>query len=168
MTTAVTRFAAGCAVALATAAAAAGTGGCNKTTRDVREGATAGVRLDDEFRGGQALEYNTVHIKDRALQEWRGPREKDKGSAILVQKTNASLNPTGTVKAWAILENRTEQPLALQGRVLFFKRDESPLEDPGAWRVFHVPPLGVYNFEESSLRTVDQVGYYYIEIRRAS
>ncbi|MEM9373824.1 MAG: hypothetical protein AAGA55_09285 [Planctomycetota bacterium] len=138
---------------------------CNTTTRESYlqiEGGTAGVRL--ETSTGQNLEFNTVHILDRDLQDWRGPDGR-RASRILVQATNASLTPTSTVRAWAILQNRTTGPLTIQARTQFFRPDQSPLEQPTAWEPIVLSGGGVFNYEAFSLSQATDVGFYYIEVK---
>ncbi|MEM6391306.1 MAG: hypothetical protein AAF797_00860 [Planctomycetota bacterium] len=127
------------------------------------EGGTEGVRRPTTT--GQVLEFNSVQIIDRRLQDWRGA-ERGRQSRILVQAHNASLTATNTVRAWATLQNRTTGPLAIQVRTTFFRRDQSPLEPPTAWeQVFLDPSGGIAAYEAFSLNTVEDVGFYYIEVK---
>ena len=135
--------------------------GCGDRLRQL-EGGTEGVRR--ATTSGENLDFNTVHVIDRNLQDWRGP-EGNRGSRILVQATNSSLTPTRTVRAWATLQNRTHAVLSVQARTHFFRQDQSPLEQATAWQPIHIPTNGIYNYEAFSLNAVENVGFYYIEVK---
>ena len=143
---------------------------------DVQEGAGAGVRVTDERALQAGIRYNTVVILDKSLEKWNGrvfdppalkyfyPDDKRKRSKIAVESTNSRRTETGTLEVWAILRNRTDQPLQLEGRTQFFDVDKAPAEDPTAWQRVFLPPQAVATYKESSTK-VNGIGFYYVEIR---
>lgn len=135
--------------------------GCE--TVDVREGPGPGVRVRSGLAPYATVRLNTVAILDDSLQDWDGPPGR-KGGKIAVERTNASRTETGTLVAWALLRNRTDYPLQIEGRVQFFDEAEAPLEGPTAWQRLHLPPNSVITYRGNSTQT-DRVKYYLIEIR---
>ena len=150
------------------------------TVVDVREGPAPGVRVRHPEAFQARIRMNTVAIVDKSLQTWEqrdmrvepdwlsifcnGAPQNTQWSKIAVEATNARRTPTGTVEVWATLRNRTDYPLAIEGRTQFFNRDESPLEGPSGWQRVDLPPQSVGTYKELSTNVTD-VGYYYIEIR---
>jgi len=135
--------------------------GCTRTI--VREGAAPGLRVRGERAPYAQVRMNTVNILDDSLQDWQGD-EKDRRGKIAVESTNSRRTETGTVEVWAILRNRTDHPLQLEGRVQFFDQTQAPVEGPTAWQRIYLPPNAVATYTEISTRVMD-VGNYYIEIR---
>jgi uncharacterized protein YceK len=150
--------------------------GC--TTVDVREGPGPGVRVRDSRAPQAGIRMNSVAIIDESLQKWdgkvfdppwssifqAGPKERDKRSKIAVESTNSRRTPTGTLEVWAVLRNRTDFPLQIEGRTQFFNRDQAPIEGPTAWQRVHLPPNAVATYQEFSTK-IEEIAFYYIEIR---
>ena len=135
--------------------------GCTKV--DVREGPAPGVRVDDVRASQAGIKYNSVAIVDKSLQQWYG-KDKEKKSKIAIESTDSRRTPTGTLEAWAVIRNRTDFPLQIEGRVQFFDESKAPVEGPTAWQRVFLPPQSVATYKESSTNVYD-IGYYYIEIR---
>jgi len=135
--------------------------GCK--TVDVREGPGPGVRVRDPQAPYAGIRMNSVAIIDKSLEEWYG-KPKEKRGKIAVESTSARRTPTGTLEVWAVLRNRTDYPLQIEGRTQFFDRDEAPVEGPTAWQRVHLPPQGVATYKELSTK-VQEIAYYYVEIR---
>lgn len=139
-----------------------------------REGAAPGIRVNDPSQPYAAIQYNSVAIIDKSLQDWSNPKNKflfwdtDESkknySKLSVESTNSRRSDTGTLEAWAVLRNRTNHPLQVEGRITFFDRDKVPCEEPSAWQRVYLQPNSVGKYSESSMETHD-VSYYYIEIR---
>ena len=53
---------------------------------------------------------------------------------------------------WAVLRNRTDYPLQIEGRSQFFDADQVPIEEPSAWKRVHLPPNAVGTYRESSTK----------------
>lgn len=148
--------------------------GC--TVTDVREGAGGGVRVDDPRAPQAGIRYNTVVIIDKSLENWDGkvfdpefvgyfwPQEKHKRSKIAVESTDSRRTPTGTLEVWAVLRNRTDFPLQIEGRTQFFDAAKAPAEGPTAWQRVYLPPQSVATYRELSTK-VNEINYYYVEIR---
>lgn len=143
---------------------------------DAPEGAGPGVRVDDPRAPQAGIRYNTVVILDKSLEDWNGkvfdpplleylwPQEPEKRSKIAVESTNSRRTETGTLEAWAILRNRTDYPLQIEGRTQFFDAEKAPAEAASAWQRVFIPPQGVATYKELSTK-IQGISYYYIEIR---
>ena len=81
-----------------------------------------------------------------------------------MESTNGRRTPTGTIEVWAVLRNRTDSPLQIEGRAQFFDADRAPAEGPTAWQRVFLPPNGVATYKEASTKVL-QIAHYYIEIR---
>lgn len=148
---------------------AAGFSGC--TTTLIEEGPFPGMKADSPSPYSAGIRMNSVAILDRELQNWYvyektliGSVEHGKKGKIAVESTGARRSPTGTVEAWAVLRNRTDYNLQLEGRVQFFDKNKAPVEGPTAWQRVFLPANAVSNYKELSTNVMD-VGFYYIEIR---
>ena len=145
-------------------------------TIDAPEGAPVGVRVQDSRALQAGIQYNTVVITDKSLQSWDGkvydppflnyiwPNEKHKRSKIAVESTNSRRTPTGTLEIWAVLRNRTDHPLQVEGRAQFFDADKVPSDGPTAWQRVYLPPQSVATYKEFSTK-IHEVSYYYVELR---
>lgn len=143
---------------------------------DVPEGAAPGVRVQNDRAPQAGIRYNTVVIVDKSLANWNGklfdppvlgyiwPQEKGKRSKLAVESTDARRTATRTLEVWAVLRNRTDFPMQIEGRTHFFDDNKVPVERPTAWQRVYLPPQGVDSYWERSTRT-DEVTYYYIELR---
>jgi len=143
---------------------------------NVPEGPAPGVRVRDPRAPQAGIRYNTVAIIDKSLENWDGrvfdpsfieylwPQQPHKRSKIAVESTNSRRTPTGTLEAWAILRNRTDYALQIEGRIHFFDADRVPVEPPTAWQRVYLPPQSVDTYKECSTKS-SEVTYYYIEIR---
>ncbi len=143
--------------------------GC--TTTSIQEGPFPGMRVDSPTPYSAGIRMNAVAILDRELQNWyvyektlTGSVEHGKVGKIAVESTGARRSPTGTLETWAVLRNRTDYDLQIEGRVQFFDKDKAPVEGPTAWQRVFLPANGVSNYKEFSTNVMD-IGYYYIEIR---
>lgn len=142
--------------------------GCS--TVALNEGPAPGVKVKTPS-GEDILRMNSVAILDKSLQKWyvyenslTGPREYGKVGKIAVESTGTRRSQTGTIEAWALLRNRTDYMLQVEGRVQFFDAAKAPVEGPTAWQRVILPPNSVSTFKEFSTNVMD-IGYYYIEIR---
>lgn len=163
-------------VALAVLGGALCVSGCSSAY--VPEGAAPGVRVNSPQAPYARVRMNTVNIIDKSLQRWDvtthrpfwaqifggGRKEKDKYGKIAVESNNARRTPTGTLEVWAVLRNRTDYALQVEGRTQFFDSSEAPVEGPTAWQRVHLPPNSVGNYKEYST-AIEGISYYYVEIR---
>ena len=142
------------------------------------EGPAPGVRVRDARSPQAGIRLNTVNIIDESLQKWDvkkynpgwlplvagGREERHRYSKIAVESTTAKRTPTGTLEAIAVLRNRTDHPLQIEGRTQFFDETQIPVEGPTAWQRVYLEPNAVAAYREMSTKT-GEIAYYYIEIR---
>lgn len=124
--------------------------------KPIDEGPQPGVRVDDARAPNAGLRLDTVAILDKSLQNATGGK-------LAVESTGARRSPTNTVEAYAVIRNRTDFPLQIEGRVQFFDAVGVPIEGPTMWQRVMLDPQGISAYKELSTRT--DVGHYYIEIR---
>lgn len=143
--------------------------GC--TVLKVTEGPAPGVRVESPEAPYAGIRMNSVAILDKSLQKWyvyensiTGTKEYGKVGKIAVESTGSRRTPTGTLEVWAVLRNRTDHDLQVEGRVQFFDSNRSPVEGPTAWQRIMLPPNSVTTYKEFSTK-VRNISYYYIEIR---
>lgn len=149
--------------------------GCTSTY--VPEGPAPGVRVRDPRAPQAGIQLDRVVVLDRALQDWDAPRYEpvfleqlwppqhaQQHARLAVEQTNARRTATGTLEVWAVLRNRTDQPIQLEGRTTFFDAQQVPCEDPSAWQRVFLPPQGVATYRERSTQ-IEGVHHYYIELR---
>ena len=99
------------------------------------------------------MPLNTVNITDQAIIQ-----------KVIVQASNASRTPTGTVEVWARLVNCTDFPLQIEGRTNFLTAAQAPAEQPTAWTRVMLPARAIGTYSAKSIAS-DQVATYLIEIR---
>lgn len=140
-------------------------GGCG----DVRvyEGPAPAMKVDDGYSG---IRLNSIAILDDSLQQWyiventlTGPVGSGKVGKIAVENVGVKRSPTNNLEAYAVLRNRTDYPLQVQGRVQFFDEMRAPVEGPSAWKQIFLSPNSVSSYKEFS--TKQEASFYYIEIR---
>lgn len=148
------------------------------TTVEMREGPAPGINVRDPNLPNARIRMNSVAIIDKSLQYWEGdavspsmewltgrnPAESEKKGKIAVETTTSRRTPTGTLEAIAVLRNRTDFPLQVEGRVQFFDGQQIPVERPTAWQRMHLNANGVETYRGYSTK-VDEINYYYIELR---
>lgn len=139
------------------AAIAALASGC-QTGQIIEEGAAPGLRVDDPAAPYARPQMNTVVILDQELQAINGPGK------IAVESTGARRTPTGTLEVWALIRNRTDHPLQLEGRTNFFDSQQAPIDQPTAWKRFYLPPLAVATYKGQST-LIHGIQYYMVELR---
>jgi hypothetical protein len=148
--------------------------GCQEELANKREGAAPGIRVEDPRQPYAQTRYNSVAIIDKSLQDWSHPRkkflfweveesEKNVGK-IAAESTNSRRTSTGTLEVWAVIRNRTNYPLQIEGRTTFFDRDKVPCEEPTAWQRLYLQPNSAVTYRDFSTK-LHEVNYYYIEIR---
>ncbi len=129
--------------------------------QQINEGASAGMRVQDDRAPGATIRMNSVNILDNSLQKWT---KNTKLSKIAVESTNSRRTATGTLEAWSVLRNRTDFPLQIEGRITFFDKYERPVEAASVWKRVMLPAKSIGTYSEFSTAT-DAVAYYVIEIR---
>lgn len=137
---------------LAAALAGAACSGINKD-----EGPRQAVRIADERAPSQRLNLDTVVILDKSLQD-------RKAGKLAVENSGARRTAADTVEAFAVIRNRTDYPLQIEGRTQFFDAMGIPLGSPSQWQRLYLDPQSINGYRELSTGTGD-VAHYYIEIR---
>lgn len=136
-------------------AAALTAGGCSGI--DKNEGPRPAVRIQDERAPNQRLNLDTVVILDKSLQD-------RKSGKLAVENSGARRTASGTVEAYAVIRNRTDYPLQIEGRTQFFDAMGIPLGAPSQWQRLYLDPQSINGYRELSTGTAE-VAHYYIEIR---
>lgn len=134
------------------------------------EGPSQGVKVEESHEVN-GLKMNSVAILDRSLQrsyvyenDVTGIREHGTIGKIAVESTGSRRTATGTLETWALLRNRTNHTLQVEGKVQFFDKDKAPIEGPSLWQRLVLSPNSTVSYKESSLG-VEGIAYYYIEVR---
>lgn len=123
----------------------------------VNEGPSPGMRVDDPRAPHATIQYDRVVILDDSLQNRRGGK-------LAIENQGARRTATGTLEVYAVIRNRTDYPLQVEGRVQFFDQDRVPVEGPTAWQRVYLQPNSVSTWRDASTRVHD-VAHYYVEIR---
>jgi len=131
--------------------------GCESTSM-ISEGAAPAVRVDDPAAPFANPAMNSVVILDPALQRINGPGK------IAVESSGAKRTPAGTLEIWALIRNRTNHPLQIEGRTNFFDANRAPVDLTTAWKRLYLPPLGIQTYRAQST-LVHEVHYYMLELR---
>jgi len=156
--------------AILTAAALASVG-C--TIRHVPEGPSPGIRVP-----GVGGRQDIVVVLDKSLQNWDktefsptcwsllpfGRKERDRYAKLAVESTRAGRTATGTVEVVAVLRNRTDHALQVEGRTQFLDDNNIPVEKPSAWQRVFISPQSSEAYRESSV-SVQEVKHFLIEVR---
>ena len=150
-----------CAVLVVAAVLASG---CQENR--ITEGAAPGVRVRSDLAPQARINMDTAVVIDPGLQNWQGREQEDRYARVAVERTGARRTGTGTLEVWAQLRNRTERPIAIEGRTQFFDSDLGPCEGPSAWKRVFLPPNSVDTYKTYS-RKIQSPAHYYIEIREA-
>lgn len=114
----------------------------------------------------EGLTLNKVIFVDHELNRVElNTRKKTKHHTIKVslQKVGGRRSPTGTLEIWSVMKNHTDHDLQVEGRAMFFDRDEIPLDDQTAWKRMYIPANSFATYREYSLSP--EASFYIIEIR---
>jgi uncharacterized protein YcfL len=117
------------------------------------EGTRGGVRVADPRLPGTQLRLNNVAFVDKGLEQ-----------RVAVELTNSRRTETDTFEAFAELRNRTDYPVQVECRVLWYDKAEVQVDNPTAWQRVYMEANSRGTCRESSGR-VDGITHYYIEIR---
>ena len=131
-------------------------GGCTQVP--IVEGAQPSMRVQDSRAPNATMQMNRVVIIDRSLQT-------EESSKLAVERAGASSTPTGTMKVFATIRNRTTFPQQIEARVQFFDANQIPVEGPSPWQRIFLDAQSIGNYVTSSARA--DVAHYYVEIREA-
>lgn len=124
---------------------------------DRNEGAQPGTRISDERAPNARVNLDTVVILDKALQDRRSGK-------LAIERSGARRTETGTLEVFAVIRNRTDHALQIEGRTQFLDDLGVPVEAPSQWKRLYLDPQSVNGYREFSTR-VNGVAHYYVEIR---
>lgn len=82
---------------------------------------------------------------------------------ISLQKVGGRRSPTDTLEIWSVMKNHTDHDLQVEGRTMFFDRDEVPLDDQTAWKRMYIPANSFATYREYSISP--EAAFYIVEIR---
>lgn len=82
---------------------------------------------------------------------------------INTDRSGIRTTSTGTIEVWAVLRNRTDHDLQVEGKTMFFDESQAPLNDESTWRRVYIPANGTAVYRESSLN--DRAEYFVVELR---
>ncbi|MGR9051772.1 MAG: hypothetical protein ACU84J_03920 [Gammaproteobacteria bacterium] len=144
---------------------------CERTI--MREGATPGLRVRDYHQPHASIRLNSVNIIDPNLQsrankvlgmEIQAFSDKaDYIGKIAVENHGGKRTGTGTLEIYVVLRNRTQYPLQVECRALFFDEHEVPVEGPTVWQRVYLDQNGLSSCTMQS--TLLNTSYYYVELR---
>lgn len=116
---------------------------------------------------GFEKQINSVVYIDHTLNRYeinRSPLPDRKVVKVTTERFGSRISETGTLKAWAILKNRTEYDLQLEARVTFMDDELVPIDgDTSSWKRMYLPAGSVGTFRDSSLSF--DATHFMIEIR---
>jgi hypothetical protein len=82
---------------------------------------------------------------------------------VTTERQGSKKSPTGTLRAWAVLKNRTDHDLQVEGRIIFLDNTLLPLDDTTAWKRMYIPANGIGTYRDSSMSF--DASHYIIELR---
>lgn len=82
---------------------------------------------------------------------------------VTIESSGVRNTPTGTIEVWAMLRNRTDHDLQIEGMTSFFDNGQAPLDDRSAWKRVYIPANGTALYKESSLSNLAQ--HFMVELR---
>lgn len=126
------------------------------------EGATPGIAIHDQKSPNSTMHLDSINILDKSLQHIGSRRDQYIGK-ISVERSGLRRSETGNIEVVAVIRNRTDYPLQIEGRVQFLDQNGLPIEKPSAWQRVYLSPQGVSAYREFS--TTPDAKHYYVEIR---
>lgn len=145
--------------------------GCGFLGGTVAEGPAIGKKITSKDSPDGVIRMNSVALLDKSLQRFylyeelpEGYKEYGKSGKLSVESTGARRTPTGTLEVWALIRNRTDHQLQLEGRAFFFDKDQAPVEGPTVWQPLVLSPKGTVSYNEFSV-DIARTANYYIELR---
>lgn len=116
----------------------------------------------------QDNELNTIVFIDHNLNRTEvintplGERAKSTVK-VTIDRHDFETTETGTAEVWAVLRNRTDYNLDVEGKAMFFSANKAPLDDESVWRRVTIPANGTAVYRETSLN--DRGEYFLLELR---
>lgn len=82
---------------------------------------------------------------------------------VTIESSGVRNTATGTTEVWAMLRNRTDHDLQVEGMTSFFADGGMPLDDRSAWKRVYIPANGTALYKESSIS--NQAQHFMVEFR---
>lgn len=117
-----------------------------------------------QIQGGTARPTYIPHPNYEVLNNNVRYLDRELARRVGVQATDASLNPTGTVQAWATFQNYTDYHQCLEARTVFLTGQREIVDGPTAWYKVQLPPNGIERYACDSI-IEPRIQFYRIETR---
>lgn len=82
---------------------------------------------------------------------------------IDIESSGIRNTPTGNVEVWAVLRNRTDYDLQVEGMSSFYDQDQVPLDDRSNWKRVYLPANSTALYKEASVSA--DAKYFVVELR---
>lgn len=116
----------------------------------------------------QELTMNSIWFIDHSLNRTevtrglRGPVARDTVK-VTVERSGIRDSDAGNMEVWALLRNRTDYDLQVEGKASFFDAGQAPLSDETMWRRVFLPANGTAMYNEQSIHM--DANYFLLELR---
>lgn len=82
---------------------------------------------------------------------------------VEVESSGIRQTPTGNTEVWAVLRNRTDYDLQVEGMASFYDAGSAPLDDRSSWKRVYIPANSTALYKEVSVD--QQAKYFVVELR---
>ncbi|MEO3879435.1 hypothetical protein [Rheinheimera fenheensis] len=82
---------------------------------------------------------------------------------VEVESSGIRQTPTGNTEVWAVLRNRTDYDLQVEGMTSFYDAGSAPLDDRSSWKRVYLPANSTALYKEVSVD--QQAKYFVVELR---
>lgn len=124
--------------------------------------------VDDKIeQRRESLTLNKVVFVDHQLNRvevnegWFGSNNHT--IKVSLQKAGSRKTSTDFLEVWSVLKNHTDYDLQVEGRTLFFDKDEVPVDDQTAWKRMYISANSFGTYREVSISPL--AAYFVIELR---
>lgn len=80
-----------------------------------------------------------------------------------VESSGIRQTATGNTEVWAVLRNRTDYDLQVEGMTSFYDAGNAPLDDRSSWKRVYIPANSTALYKEVSVD--QQAKYFVVELR---
>lgn len=135
-------------------------------------GSTSNSVYSDEHpvQRTQQLQMNSFSFIDHSLNRtyitkslFGTIENTDTTVKITIESSGVRNTPSGTIEVWAMLRNRTDYDLQVEGMASFYDNGQAPLDDRSAWKRVYIPANGTALYKESSISNLAQ--HFMVEFR---
>jgi hypothetical protein len=82
---------------------------------------------------------------------------------VTIESSGVRNTATGTTEVWAMLRNRTDYDMQVEGMTSFYAEGGMPLDDRSSWKRVYIPANGTALYKESSVS--NQAQHFMVEFR---